>query len=157
MGSPTRPALLRSSELARTPYAHAAVVPRSAQLLLAAGACPIDRAGATVCPGDVPGQAHRVMTNLAVALAAGGSSLSDVVSTTIYVATSARDDLVAAWDVVHDRFADHEPPSTLVGVTVLGYPDQLVEVTAIALVPDGSGDSQPGSDDSQPGSGDSQH
>jgi enamine deaminase RidA (YjgF/YER057c/UK114 family) len=36
--------------------------------------------------------------------------------------------------VVHAAFGEHAPPSTLVGVTVLGYPDQLVEVEAVAVL-----------------------
>lgn len=55
--------------------------------------------------------------------------------TTVYVASSRRADLVAAWNVVHAVFGDHDAPSTLVGVQVLGYPDQLVEVEAIAVQP----------------------
>ena len=31
-------------------------------------------------------------------------------------------------------FGDHEAPSTLLGVAVLGYPDQMVEIEAIAAV-----------------------
>lgn len=56
--------------------------------------------------------------------------------TTVYVASDRRDDLVTAWHVVHDRFGEHDAPSTLLGVAVLGYPDQLVEVEAIASAPD---------------------
>jgi len=52
----------------------------------------------------------------------------------VLVASSRRDDLVTAWQVVHDAFAPHDPPSTLIGVTVLGYNSQLVEVEAIAAV-----------------------
>ena len=44
------------------------------------------------------------------------------------------EDLVAAWDVVHAAFAEHDAPSTLLGVTTLGYRDQLVEVEAVALL-----------------------
>ncbi|MGW1553804.1 RidA family protein, partial [Streptomyces sp. NPDC002346] len=47
-----------------------------------------------------------------------------------------REDLVAAWEVVRDSFADHDVPSTLMGVTVLGYKDQLVEIEAVAAVLD---------------------
>jgi hypothetical protein len=47
---------------------------------------------------------------------------------------------VAAWEVVRDSFADHDVPSTLMGVTVLGtvlgYKDQLVEIEAVAAVLD---------------------
>jgi enamine deaminase RidA (YjgF/YER057c/UK114 family) len=52
----------------------------------------------------------------------------------VLVASSDRADLVTAWDVVHDAFRTHEAPSTLMGVTVLGYPDQLVEIEAVAAV-----------------------
>jgi len=44
-----------------------------------------------------------------------------------------RRDLVAAWDVVRVAFGGHDAPSTLVGVTVVGSPDQLVEVEAVAV------------------------
>jgi len=54
----------------------------------------------------------------------------------VLVASSRRDDLVTAWEIVRDAFGDHDVPSTLVGVTVLGYADQLVEIEAIAAVVD---------------------
>ena len=43
-------------------------------------------------------------------------------------------DLVAAWEVVEAAFGEHDAPSTLLGVTVLGYTDQLVEIEAVAAV-----------------------
>ena len=51
----------------------------------------------------------------------------------MFVSTSSRDDLVVAWNEVAGGFGDHNPPSTLLGVSVLGFPDQLVEVEAIAV------------------------
>ncbi len=83
--------------------------------------------------GDVRAQARQVMANLTEALAAAGASLPDVLKTTVYVASSDRGDLVAAWDVVRAAFAGHDAPSTLLGVTTLGYAGQLVEVEAVAL------------------------
>jgi enamine deaminase RidA (YjgF/YER057c/UK114 family) len=128
--------LVRSQELTdAAPYAYAALPPAGARLLFTAGACPLDEAGATVAPGDVTAQAEQVMANLRTALRSAGADLGHVVKTTVYVATSRRDDLVAAWDVVHRHFGDHDAPSTLLGVTVLGYPDQLVEVEAVAALP----------------------
>lgn len=61
--------------------------------------------------------------------------MTDVVKTTIYVASSNRDDLVAAWQIISRAFGDHDAPSTLVGVALLGYADQLVEIEAIAAIP----------------------
>jgi len=76
------------------------------------------------------------MKNLRLALRAAGADLDDVLKTTVYVATQQREDLVTAWEVVKRHFGNHDAPSTLLGVSVLGYPDQLVEVEAVAaLVP----------------------
>ncbi|KXK60590.1 enamine deaminase RidA [Micromonospora rosaria] len=130
--------LLRVPDLADTEYAYAATVAPPARLVFTAGACPLDADGATVAPGDPVAQARQVMANLATALAAAGARLTDVVKTTVYVASSEQADLVAVWRVVRDAFGDHEPPSTLLGVAVLGYDDQLVEVEAVAAVSAGA-------------------
>jgi enamine deaminase RidA (YjgF/YER057c/UK114 family) len=114
------------------PYAYAAL---ARGLVLTAGACPLDADGQVVAVGDVAGQAAVVMDNLVVALEAAGCALTDVARTTVYVASSDRDDLVAAWEVVRERFGEHDAPSTLLGVALLGYPDQLVEVEAVAVAP----------------------
>ena len=128
--------LVRSDELGdRAPYAYAAVVAPGAGWVVTAGACPIDREGATVAVGDVAGQAEQVMANLRAALRAAGADLDRVVKTTVYVATTSRADLETAWGVVRSAFGEHDAPSTLLGVTVLGYPDQLVEVEAVAVLP----------------------
>lgn len=76
------------------------------------------------------------MENLVIALDAAGATLRDVLSTRVLVASSEQRDLVEAWDVVRAAFGDHDAPSTLLGVTVLGYADQLVEIEAVAAVID---------------------
>ncbi|MER7893642.1 RidA family protein [Micromonospora sp. NPDC094482] len=121
----------------RVEYAYAATVEPSTRLVFTAGACPLDAEGRTVAPGDHAAQARQVLANLETALAAAGAGLADVVKTTVYVASAERADLVTVWQVVRDAFGDHEPPSTLLGVAVLGYPDQLVEVEAVAAVRNG--------------------
>ena len=123
---------------AKAPYAYAAVTPPG-RLVFTAGACPLDADGNTVAVGDVAGQARQVMANLVTALQAAGAQLTDVVKTTVFVASSRQEDLGAAWNVIRAAFGDHDAPSTLLGVTVLGYDDQLVEVDAIAIHPERNG------------------
>jgi enamine deaminase RidA (YjgF/YER057c/UK114 family) len=126
--------LVRATGLTgEAPYAYAAVT-APGSLVFTAGACPLDDDGAVVAPGDIPAQAAKVMENLVVALRASGAELTDVAKSTVYVASSWRDDLVAAWEVVRAAFGDHDAPSTLLGVAMLGYPDQLVEVEAVAAL-----------------------
>ena len=135
MTTPTSIELIHPPELSdRAPYAYAAVAHDVSRLVFTAGACPLDEVGATVALGDPTGQAEQVMANLTAALHAAGAGLTDVLKTTVYVASQQREDLLAAWEVVSQHFGDHDVPSTLLGVAVLGYPDQLVEVEAVAAI-----------------------
>ena len=127
--------LIRSSTLSDVAqYAYAATAPADARLIVLAGACPLEADGSTHAPGDVAAQAAKCLENMTTALADAGAGIEDVLSTRVSVASSAREDLVTAWDVVRERFGDHDVPSTLVGVTVLGYEHQLVEIEAVAAV-----------------------
>ncbi|HXP33176.1 MAG TPA: RidA family protein [Acidimicrobiales bacterium] len=127
--------MFRPADLAAgVPYAYAASTGGRPLLVFTAGACPLDETGSTVCTGDVVGQAEQVMVNLRLALRAAGARLDDVVKATVYVASSDRSDLLAAWAVVHRHLGAHEPPATLLGVGALGYRDQLVEVEAVAAL-----------------------
>ncbi|MFP5373098.1 MAG: RidA family protein [Actinomycetes bacterium] len=124
-----RPAALHGG----VPYAYAAV--GDGRTIFTAGACPLDAEGSVVAPGDVAAQARQVMANPVAVLEAAGAAPTDVVKTTVYVASADRGDLTAAWDVVGQGFGEHDAPSTLLGVAALGYPGQLVEVEAVAVRP----------------------
>ncbi len=134
---PSAVTLIRSSTLsASAQYAYAATVPGAARLIFLAGSCPLNKDGTTANPGDYAAQAAKAIENLHLALEAAGAGIGDVISTRILVASTERADLVTAWDVVRAAFGEHDVPSTLMGVTVLGYEDQLVEIEAIAAVAD---------------------
>ena len=116
---------------AGVPYSYSAIGPVGGTVFTA-GACPLDTNGEIVSPGDVGAQTRRALDNLVVALEAAGCGPEDVVKTTVYVATADNADLAAAWRVVEEVFGSRGPPSTLLGVTVLGWPGQLVEIEAVA-------------------------
>jgi enamine deaminase RidA (YjgF/YER057c/UK114 family) len=127
--------LIRSTRLfPGAPYAYAATA-HQAGLVFTAGACPLDERGQVTAPGDIPAQMRQALANLRIALEESDLTIRDVLKTTVYVASSDREDLVAAWNEVAATFGDHDVPSTLLGVTVLGYPDQLVEIEAVATAP----------------------
>ena len=127
--------LVRSARLfADTGYAYAATA-SAADLIFTAGACPLDDQGIVVAPGDLIAQTRQALANLKTALEDSGAAIEDVVKTTVYVASSDRGELAAAFDEVAAFFGDHDVPSTLLGVALLGYRDQLVEIEAIAVQP----------------------
>ncbi|HEX6524579.1 MAG TPA: Rid family hydrolase [Streptosporangiaceae bacterium] len=129
--------LIRSASLSGVAeYAYAATVPAGSRLIFLAGACPLNEDGSTAAVGDYAGQAAKAFENMGTALADAGACVEDVVRTRVLVASGRQQDLVAAWEVVRDLFGEHDVPSTLMGVTVLGYNDQLVEIEAVAAVVD---------------------
>jgi enamine deaminase RidA (YjgF/YER057c/UK114 family) len=113
------------------PYSYAAIAPATGNVFTA-GACPLDADGRVVGPGDVVAQTRQVLKNLLVALDSAGCRPHDVVKTTVYVATTDRSELATVWGVVEEVFGADGPPSTLLGVACLGWPEQLVEIEAVA-------------------------
>jgi len=121
-----------SSLYSGAPYDYATVAP-SGSTVFTAGACPIGPDGQVVARGDLEGQTRQAFDNLVVVLKEAGSSLEQVLKTTVYVVTSDPADLLRVWGDVEEGFGPNRPSSTLLGVNVLGYPDQRVEIEAIAL------------------------
>ena len=119
-------------------YSHASVVEAGTRLAFLAGAVPLDADGKLVGEGDPVRQAEQVLSNLREQLRAVGSDLEHVVVTDVYVVSADTAVLSAVWDVVEASGLSAGPhSSTLLGVACLGYPGQLVEITATAVVPEG--------------------
>ena len=102
-------------------------------MVTSAGAVPLDAESNLVGRKDPSAQTRQVIANLMSALEAGGATARDVIKTTVYVVAEDRSDLGDVWDVVQEsEMAD--AASTLLGVSLLGYEGQLVEIEAIAVL-----------------------
>jgi enamine deaminase RidA (YjgF/YER057c/UK114 family) len=112
-------------------YAHVAVA--SGELVFTAGAVPVDSAGKLIGRKDAAAQARQVIANLLVQLAGGGASAADVAKTTVYVVADDPALLSTVWEVVRESPLAGAP-STLLGVSALGYRGQLVEIEAVAVI-----------------------
>lgn len=113
-----------------TPGYHHVTVVESGRLAFLAGQCPLNVAGEVVGRGDVLAQTDTVVANSLTALAAIGAGPERVVRSVIYVVGTDSAELGAVWRRLNESalapaFAT---ASTLLGVTVLGFPGQLVEV-----------------------------
>ena len=115
-------------------YSHA-VSTSGGRLVHLAGACPIDEDGRVV-DGGVATQTLQCLANLRSQLEAAGATFGDVVQARIYVATMTREDLLQAWRVVEETPVG-AAACTLLGVAVLGYDRQVVEIEVVAVVPAG--------------------
>ena len=114
-------------------YAHVATA-TGGRLVTTAGAVPLDQEGRLVGAGDYRAQARQTLANLMRALEAAGATGEQVLKTTVYVVATDRADLVAVWEEVQ-RSPLAAAASTLLGVALLGYAGQLVEIEALAALP----------------------
>lgn len=122
--------LERSAGLAATPgyeYAH-----RLGDQLFVAGQVPHDSTGQLVGNGDPRAQALQCLQNLDTLLAVHGFARSDIQRLVVYV-VGPPEALASAWSGVRGWFAGSTPPATLLGVALLGYPGQVVEVDATVI------------------------
>lgn len=126
--------LIRSCNLAEVSYAYAGKVPEGMELIFMAGACPLNKDRDVEHLNNYRLQAKLCVENLKEALKECDADLQDVVYTRILVASQRREDLVSVWGAISEEFGEHDVPSTLSGVTVLGYEHQLVEIEAVAAI-----------------------
>ena len=101
------------------------------------GQVSINERGEVVGKGDMRAQTDQAFRNIALALAAAGATFRDVVKTNLYV-VGLRPEHVPSIREVRSRYvsSEHPPVSTLVGVSALVGPDWLIEIEAVAVVPE---------------------
>lgn len=118
-----------------TEQAPAAIGPYSqaitaAGLVFCSGQIPLDPANGTVVEGGIEAQARRVLDNLAAVLQAAGSSLQQIVKTTIFLADMG--DFASVNTIYAEYFGSDPPARSTVQVARLPR-DVRVEIEAIAL------------------------
>ncbi|HEY0920113.1 RidA family protein [Devosia sp.] len=87
--------------------------------------------------GDVTVQTEQVCENIKAAVEAAGGSLDDVCRVDVYVRNVEHFDKIHA--VRQRYFKAPLPASTLVEVAKMVSPEYLIEISAIAVVPDAEG------------------
>jgi enamine deaminase RidA (YjgF/YER057c/UK114 family) len=102
---------------------------RSGSQLFVAGQVPLDGEGVLVGLGSPEAQASQCLDNLRTLVELHGFTIGDVRQLRIYV-VGPHQHLLDAWGAVVGWFAGDVPPATLLGVHMLGYTDQLVEIDA---------------------------
>lgn len=109
------------------PYSQAVV---AGSMVFCSGQIPLDPATGQMVPGDVSAQTRRVLDNLGAVLTAAGSSLAQVVKTTIYLADLH--DFAAVNEVYAAYFTGVLPARATVQVSRLPR-DARVEIDCVAV------------------------
>jgi enamine deaminase RidA (YjgF/YER057c/UK114 family) len=116
-------------------YSHV-IVAEPGKVVFIAGQVANDHDGKLVGKGDLRAQTVQVFENLKLALAAAGASFDDVVKIGWYV-KEYKPEYLPVLREVRNQYVNSArlPTSTLVGVQSLFQPDYLIEVEAIAVIP----------------------
>lgn len=119
-----------------TGYSHV-VVTSPGKLVFISGQVARDKQGNLVGKGDLHAQTVQVFENLKAALAAAGATFNDVVKINWYVKDYKQENLAVLREV-RTMYVnkDNPPASTLAGVAALAQDDYLIEVEAVAAIPD---------------------
>jgi len=115
------------------PISHYTDAVRADSTVWISGLLPLDAHGTLVGGDDAEAQAEQVLANLALVLDATKASFADVVKVGVYVRRIG--DREAIDQARQRRFGNARPASTLVEVSALAHPDALVEIDAVAHLP----------------------
>ena len=132
---PTNIRFINPSTLATPPgYSHVVEITQGRTIFIA-GQVALDQSGKIVGQHDFRAQTQQVFENLKAALAAVGADFTCVVKLNVYVVDISQ---LSTLREVRDRYVNthHPPASTLVEVRRLAREDFLMEVEAVASLPE---------------------
>lgn len=106
-------------------------------LIYLSGQVALDKEGNVVGKGDLVAQTRKCFENIRDVLRLAGASLSDLVKLTTYFTVDIADPVItrAYWNVREDFLGSHKPASTGLRVQSLIYPELLLEIDAVAILP----------------------
>jgi len=124
-----------SKKLARPSghFSHATAVAASGKMVFISGMTSRRADGSVAGVGDIEAQTRQVCENLKAAVEEAGGTLDDICRVDVYVRNMEH------FDVIHkvrrEYFNPPAPASTMVEVTKMTSPDYLIEINAIAVLP----------------------
>ncbi len=110
------------------PYSQAV---KAGNMVFCSGQIPIDPTTGEFVSNNVAEQTHQVLTNLSAVLEAAGTSLNNVVKTTVFLADM--DDFTAMNEIYAEFFNDNKPARATVQAARLPR-DARVEIDCIAII-----------------------
>jgi enamine deaminase RidA (YjgF/YER057c/UK114 family) len=116
-------------------YNQAVVVTGHVKTVYVGGQNAVDDSGKIVGKGDIKVQSEQVLKNVDTALAAGGARLEHVVKWSVYIVQGQSP--LPGFEAFRRAWGDRPNPPTITVLFIAGLadPDFLVEIDAIAVVP----------------------
>lgn len=116
-------------------YSQVAVVEGNCRTIYIGGQNAVDKDGNIVGKDDIEAQAAQILHNLETALAAGGGSFEHIIKWNVYIMQGQSTE--KALKVFQEPMKKMKHPPVITGVYVggLAHPDFLLEMEAVAVVP----------------------
>lgn len=117
-------------------FTQAILIPAGARTLIIGGQNAVDEDGQIVGKGDIGAQTTKALENLQRCLAAAGAALEQLVQVRIYLSGDV--DLRPGFGAWMALWGQRSNPPTVTGIRVHGLasPDLLVEIEAMAVLPE---------------------
>ena len=115
------------------PYYSNCVRSDAGPLLWISGQVALDKDGKLVGEGDLRAQAIQVLENIKAILADSDASMDDIVKVTVYVTDIRAFNDIA--DIREKYFPKDGPSSVICEVSALAWPEFMIEIEAVAVVP----------------------
>ena len=116
-------------------FSQATTIEAKGKLVFISGMTARTRDGGIAGIGNVELQTRQVCENLKAAAEAAGGSLDDIVRVDVYVRNMEH--FPTIHKVRREYFKEPVPASTMVEVSKMTSPDYLIEINAIAVLPNG--------------------
>jgi len=115
-------------------FSQATVIEARGKLVFISGMTARRPDGSIAGVGDIDAQTRQVCENVKAAVEAAGGTLNDICRVDVYVRDITH--FAAIHSVRSEYFQPPLPASTMVEVSMMVSPDYLIEINAIAVVPD---------------------
>ena len=126
---------ITSTRLARPSgrFSQATAIEAEGRLVFISGMTARRADGGIVGKGDIEAQTRQVCENLRAAVEAAGGTMADICRVDVHVRNMEH------FEIIHrvrgEYFAEPLPASTMVEVTKMTSPEFLIEISAIAVIP----------------------
>lgn len=115
-------------------FSHATAIAARGTFVFVSGMVSRDATGAVVGVGDITAQTRQVCENLKAAMVAAGGTLDDVCRVDVHIRNMEQFPQIHA--VRQEYFKEPLPASTMVEISKMTSPEFLIEISAIAVIPD---------------------
>ena len=115
-------------------FSHATAIEATGRLVFISGMTSRRADGAIAGVGDIAAQTRQVCENLKAAVEAAGGTMDDICRVDVYIRNMEHFDIIHK--VRREFFKPPAPASTMVEICKMTSPDYLIEISAIAVLPD---------------------